>query len=280
MKVLLVVLAAIVVILSPATGLAQKLVIIEGGEVLPELNLPEKPSEPPTKEPRVTVDINYVVGEHQKVFVYEPFVKDGKLYNIDGIDFTIKLRLDEMGSIGYRSERVGLSNAFNTLEGADYERRVRRDIVFHDGSAKYRELFGSLKLPKSYGHSLVIGFAKSVFERSWQYGFVVNNREDSFTGLVLGGEGRQKVGKLSFNYSGRWYPRPYEKVSSSSASDEGFQSSGYELRGMATWAITKHLGLTGGYEFRRFMTDRRGSWLPMSEEQTVKGFLVGTRLSF
>lgn len=233
----------------------------------------------------LVVDINYFGGDHEKVFSYEPFLKDGGLYAVDGTNLSAKLRLGDDVAIGYRRERVDLTNAFNTIEGANYERRVTRDIVFHDGSAKYREFFGSFKLPKTHGHSLVLGVTKNTFNRSWQYGSTKNNREDSFNGLVLGAEGQQKVGKLSFNYSGRWYPRLNEKVTSkvtsgSHISDEELPSSGYELRGTATWAVTKHFGLTGGYEFRQFQANREGRILSFTETQMIKGFLVGTRLSF
>lgn len=257
MRRLLVVLTALVVML-PASALAQDTLVI---------------------------DINCVVGEHEKSFVYEPFVKDGKMFDADGIDLAFRVKLGNTATVGYRRERVGLSNAFNTLEGANYERRITKDIVFHDGSAKYRELYGSFKLPKTHGHALLVGVTKNNFTREWRGGSAKTSRKDSFAGLVLGGEGRQKAGKLSFDYSGRWYPRLNEKMTGKTTggvriSDEEFRSSGYELRGTATWTVTKHFGLTGGYEFRRFLTDRTGSWLPTSEEQTSKGFLIGTRLSF
>lgn len=247
--------------------------------------------------PRLTVDINYVGGGEgfSSIFNYpngvtDPSMRTGKLYDTDGVNIAAKVQITDIVSAGYRFEHVGLRNAQNVDETNRWGRHTDPDIAHNGGSVQYQEFFGSFALRKTHGHALVVGVTKSVFERSWLWdtsiGMVNSLEKNSFTGLVVGGTGHQEVGHVMFDYSGRLYPHlGNATVWNGSEFPSQLGSTGYELRGTAMWSVANHVGLTGGYEFRRMRTDSspmgaNGQPWPTHENQDNQGLVVGTRLSF
>ncbi len=273
MKSLLIALAFIAALLVPALGRAQE---------------------------RVTIDVNDVGGGFISAFDYpkETTLSSGKTYDTNGIGIATKVAVTDIVSVEGRYEHVGLRNAqFFTEDRSSHGgrrgimgRQTEPDQQAVGGVVGYWELSGSFKLPKTHGHSLLAGIANTKLDRDFLSSEVGDGTfsyalHASHIGFVLGGGGKQRVGNITFDYSTRLYPRMSRKDSESSDGmswpSPDSSSFGYEVRATATWMIAKHIGLTGGYEFRRLRTNEspNSSW-PINENQDSKLVLVGLRIGF
>lgn len=230
---------------------------------------------------RVTVDVNYVGGNFESRFDY-PKEKDllsGKKYQTEGVRIEATVNILENVAVEYRYERDGLRNAEFFTRSNNRKSESESDTESTGGIVGYQEVSGSFRIPKSYGHALIIGVAKTRFDRTWHselaggYDYSLHN---SHVGFVAGGSGRQRLGAVTFDYTGRFYPRLTRHDGNSISS-----SHGYELRGTVAWMQSRHVGIISGYQIRQLRTEvpPDGFW-PINEWQTDKKFLVGTRISF
>ncbi len=241
---------------------------------------------------RVTVDVDYIGGDLINGFSYplHTSLQSGKQYGTDGIGLAVKVTVIKGVRIGYRFEQSQLHKATNFYDNTTAEKMFRHqtdeDTLFHDGRSTYQEFFGSIALPKTHGHMLIVGFSKNDMMRNSQWneqgGTGAFTLESHFKGLVLGGGGKQTVRRLSLDYAAQIYRQSGTEAFVPAAS---LDATGYELRGSATWSVAKHVGLTGGYQFRRMGTDisatgTDGRPWPLHENQDSKSVLVGTRISF
>ncbi len=270
---------------------------------------------------RVTVDVNYIGGWFVSGFDYphKPALITGKSYDANGVEVSAKVAITDVISVNGRYEHVGLRNAQFFID--DHERyqggnvpglQTEPDLQAIGGSVNYWELSGSFKLPKTRGHSLIVGVAKANLRRESSVTYTLpplpsvptsrpmpptifppitvnSSLEAQQIAMLVGGEGSQRLRDVTFNYAGRVYPRMYRKdgwssreVGGRNMKGEGPDQSsvGWELRVMATWAIVKHVGLTGGYEFRRLRTEVPNGFWPINENQDSKLVLVGLRIGF
>lgn len=231
---------------------------------------------------RVTIDVNYVGGNFESRFDY-PKEKDllsGKRYQTEGVRIEATVSIVENVAVEYRYERDGLRNAeFFTRSNNNRMLMLESDTESTGGIVGYQEVSVNLQIPKSYGHALIIGVAKTRFDRTWHselaggYDYSLHN---SHVGFTAGGSGKQRLGAVTFDYAGRFYPRLNRHDGNSTTS-----SHGYELRGTVTWMQSRHVGVTGGYQIRRLRTEvPPDEFWPINEWQTDKKFVVGTRISF
>ncbi len=261
MKSLLTILATICVLLVPALSQAQE---------------------------RVAVDVNYVGGSYGSIFTY-PLAKTrttGKKYDTDGVSIMVKVRVDDITSVGYHMEHLGLYNAQDVDQVKGVASNPEADYLFHDGHTMYQEFFSTFKLPKT-GHSLIVGLSKIDVDRfqMWyeQGGVGTSNLDDHFLGMVVGGEGQQKIGPFTLNYAGRFYPHIQH---TGGYKQNTLGSNGFEGQAIGAWQIYKYLTLTGTYEFRRFSTVStpmgvNGRPWPIHENQDSNGrLMVGVRTGF
>lgn len=258
--------------------------------------------------PRLTVDINYganLIG-HGFVSAFDypnrPTLTSGKSYDDNGVGIAAKVAVTNIVSVESRYEHVSLRNAqFFTDDRERYQGgnvpglQTEPDFQAAGGSVNYWEVSGSFKLPKTHGHSLVAGVAKEKLNRDF-FSSEIGGTDGAFyaihashVGLVVGGAGKQKLSNVTFDYAGRLYPRmarrDYQTSGNGTYPSPDSSSFGYEVRGTATWMFANHIGLTGGYEFRRMGTDSspmgaNGQPWPTHENQDNQGFVVGTRFSF
>jgi len=235
---------------------------------------------------RATIDVNYIGGGFNSTFSYPHgmSMRSGKKYNTDGIDVAAKVRVTDVVMVGYRYQHEVLRNAESfdrSVTNGVTNSCVKPDLGHNGGAVGYQEFFGSFALPKTHGHALVVGVAHATLDRKFRWdtsiGVITSEYSDSYVGVVIGGEGKQKLGTVTFDYSARAYPHLNRTIGNGSGERS---SSGYELRGTATWSVAKHVGLTGGYEVRRISTKIPDPDWPINENQTDKKFIVGLRLSF
>lgn len=232
----------------------------------------------------VTIDATYVGGNFESKFDYpkEGDLLSGKRYRTEGVRVEATVRVIENVAVGYRYER-------NELRGAEFfsSRSNNRLAVSEPdrestgGTNGYQEIYGSFMLPRAYGHSLAVGFAEIRLDRTWcselagGYNYSLRN---SHYGVVVGGLGKQKIGAVTFDYAGRFYPRLTRKDGEHPVLASSY---GYEIRGTIAWMQSRHVGLIGGYQIRRLRTDvPPDRFWPINENQTSKSVVVGTRISF
>lgn len=281
-------LTIIILVVAASSAHAQELVIIENGEVLQELNLPEKTRET-VKAPRVTVDIGYVGGDLVRSIQFpsapRPNLNHGHEYIVNGIDIGVAANVTKVVTIVGRYQRKALSNAqnFTDIQIGDLRgRHSEPDTSASGQKTDYIEVASRLKLPKTHGHSLLVGVARTTTERHWRYedvfgGIYGGEDRDEYLGLVYGVEGAQKLRSLTFNYGVRSY---YHLMLRENDAVNKLPASGYELGGSVTWTIHEHLGVRGGYEFRRLHTEVGTTPFESEENNDDHGPIVALRLSF
>jgi len=229
---------------------------------------------------RVIVDLGYLAGGFKSSFDY-PKEKDllsGKKYQTEGVRLEATVNIIENVAVEYRYERNDLRNAEFFTQSNNRMSVSESDTESTGGIVEYQEVSSSLQIPKSHGHALIIGVAKTRFDRTWHselmggYDYSLHN---SHVGFVAGGSGKQRLGTVTFDYAGRFYPRLTRYDGDSTTS-----SHGYELQGTVAWMQSRHVGIIGGYQIRRLRTESPDGFWPINEQQTDKKVIVGTRISF
>lgn len=232
---------------------------------------------------KTIVDVNYLLGNSEQRYEY-PKQKDafsGDLYDANSIDIGIVQELGKTVTIGYRFQETALLNAqyFNQFAGAE-KFGPQRDMADKGGNSQYQEVFAAFRHRRTYGHSLLLGATYITTHRRP----AISDLKDSSIGMVVGITGEQKIGRLTVNYSGRFYPRLADtlriKQTSFPEFKESFRADGYELRLTATWSIARHVGLNTGYEFRRISIIMPDPTWSANDVRTSKEFIIGTRISF
>ncbi len=237
---------------------------------------------------RVSISMNGIGDGFRSAFDYplERNLLSGKSYGTSGIDVTAKVAITNFVAAGYRYQYEELRNAQSfdrSVVNGTANIRTEPDLGHKSGHEQYQEVFGSFALPKTHGHSFLVGVMNAKLDRQWQWetsiGTTGSEYKDSYTGLVVGGEGKQKLGAVAIDYAGRLFPHLNRTTSGGNTHGE-LDSSGYELRATATWMVARHIGLTGGYEFRRFRTEGPDSPWVINENQDSKKVIAGVRFSF
>ncbi len=203
---------------------------------------------------RVTVDVGYLAGRFESRFDYpkERGLFSGKKYQTEGVRIEATALIAKNVAVGYRHERNDLHSSEFFTRSTNRMSGSEPDTESTGGIVGYQEISGSLQIPKSHGHALVIGVAKTQFDRTWHsklaggYDYSLRN---SHHGVVIGGSGKQRTGDAVFDYAGRVYPRLTRHDGNSTTS-----SYGYELQGTITWMQNGHVGVTGGCQIRRLRT--------------------------
>ncbi|OGM95941.1 MAG: hypothetical protein A2816_00540 [Candidatus Yanofskybacteria bacterium RIFCSPHIGHO2_01_FULL_39_44] len=268
---------------------------------LPQIEIPCPPS------PRVVVDAGYALGNLRVTREYPEGrgLVNGEKLASDGLEISARVRATDIVTVGYRHEHTGLRNAMYMATKRMGEDQRYTDFV--DGKAQYRELYGSFTLPRTRGHALIVGVAGTSMEYDVEYQTLVfapplpgrGEREaeylgtknvnawfrTSYFGLVVGGEGRQNLDELTFDYAARWQPRSLRKNDRESSEKENEYdaldqtATGTELRGGVTWNFAEHVGLNVTGELQRLKTPGENRYY-IDENQTIKKVTVGIRLSF
>jgi hypothetical protein len=247
---------------------------------------------------RVTVDASFLSGNVSNVTAYPEnnitiWSEMGEKYSSHGVDLEARVRITGNTALGVRFHHSGLHNA-RTFQDSIVRNTYNEepDPGDHDSTVGYQELFGSAVIPKTHGHAVVAGFMWSDFSWAWNgyyanVGNVSSSYEVSYSGIVLGGEGRQRLGKLSVGYSGRVFPHATQSGKTNGVEGKERDAVGYELRGTASWPVAKHFELVGGYQFRHMQSETdlvsplpTGFSQHIHDNKTDKGFLAGLRLSF
>ncbi|MBI2068954.1 MAG: hypothetical protein HYT67_02565 [Candidatus Yanofskybacteria bacterium] len=238
---------------------------------------------------RVTVDVNYVGGELMRSVRFPsapgPNLRHGHKYVVNGIDIEAVASITEIVAVEGRYQRKVLGNAryFTDLDISGFRgRHEEPDFGADSQKTDYIEVAGSMRLPKTHGHSLLVGVARATTEQRWRwedpFGGIYRHRNRSdYLGLVYGVEGTQGLGSLTFDYSARRYYHLMRKVNDA---PNRLPASGFELGGSATWAIAEHFGVRGGYSFRRLHTEVGTTPFESQENNDDHGPVVGIRLSF
>lgn len=235
------------------------------------------------------VDVGYIGGNLTRTIEFPiapgPNLGHGNTYVVNGIDIKATVNVTEAATIIGRYQRKALSNAQNFTDvqiGDIRGRHSEPDTTANGQQMDYVEVAGSLKLPKTHGHSLLIGIARTTTERHWRYedvfgGVYGGEDRDKYLGLVFGIVGTQKLRTLTFDYGVRSY---YHLMLQENDATNKLPASGYELGGSVTWTIQKHLGVKGGYEFRRLHTEVGTQPYNSTENVDDHGPVIGIRLSF
>src|SRR3989344_4251045 len=192
---------------------------------------------------RVGVEVVYAGGKLSDMCSYplDRTLRPGKQPDTNGIAVNAEVRLTDIVSVGYRFEHLGLRHSQFVIESVLTNGEVQRMAEPNPNAATstvaYQEWFGSFKLPKTHSHALIVGLAKSSFEQEWSWreqgGIGKSKYGSSETGLVVGGQGRQTAGPLTFDYTGRLYPR-LANTTGYKGMPSQFESVGLEIRGSAT----------------------------------------------
>ena len=262
---------------------------------------------------RVSVEVNYLGGELETRFDYpksNPPFSSGKRYDSDGLQIGAVVRISDRVAIGGRWEESFLRRTRFSHEGR-FDTRIDPDTNIVGTDSRYQEVYASVALPKTGRHRLIAGVARTEHAQEWEFmifpspppsvgstpppppPFRINSREKATdVGPMVGIEGGKSAGRLGLNWSGRYYPRmarsdhyssvvemgnPGEPVNSKWSS----ASQGFELRGAASYSLSRNLAIQGGYQYRRLDEPDQfgGSW-PVNETGTQKSFIGGIKFTF
>lgn len=250
------------------------------------------------------LDLGYFPGSVTEAFTYQAQSwreTSGTVLNADG--FFFKAVVPVKGAFG-----VGGSWEINHPLSQPVQFRKSSNSSFPDQTVKqagssYFEIFGSAELPKTGGHQLLAGIAYWRFGQELEVRYLVPSlpgvdgdgqwtekvdqfgRDLSAVGLVIGLAGERKIGKLALSYSGRGYPR-LARTDQRLGDGWGYKSSstmsGFALEGAAIWSLTNHVGISGGYKYRRLSRPDPYQSPGWSVDSTIvdKGPTIGLRLTF
>lgn len=218
----------------------------------------------------VVIDVGYIGGDLTRTIQFPstpgPNLKHGNDYVVNGINIRAAVKVakdyfdDPVVIIMGRYQHKALGNAQNFNEMLSKEFRGRHsepDTSANGQRMDYVEIASSFNLPKTHGHSLLVGVARTTIDRHWRWedafgGVYRGEDRDEYTGLVYGIAGTQKAHALTFDYAARSY---YHLMLKENSAPNKLPASGYELGVSVTWAIANHFGVSGGYEFRRLHTE-------------------------
>lgn len=240
---------------------------------------------------KLEVEVGFWAGNLQSIFNYEydnPF-SSGKNHQLNGLviagRFNVNSRLAIVERVEVNSLRlpefVYIGSLRKETRNTDYDQKNGKSL-WYEGSA-------AIRISELKNHELLAGLVVDKFNREWNFsGWSSDHKENRTSfGPVLGIQGSKKTGKISFEYSIRGYPRLIRKDSSFSTIEgkripapgmQRFGSSGFELRGVASYPLGERISITGGYQYRRLMTTI-GERLS-NEDVTLKGWLAGLKYSF
>lgn len=217
-------------------------------------------------------DLGYFPGSVTEAFTYQAQSwreTSGTVMNADG--FYFRAAVPVRGTFG-----VGGSWEINHPLSQPIEFRKSSNYSFpnqtiKDAGSSYFEIFGSEELPKTAGHKVLIGIASWRFGQELEVRYLVpplpgvdgpwteiiqqSGRDLSAVGMVIGLAGERKVGKLTLSYSGRGYPRlarTDQRLGDGWGYEDRSTMSGFAIEGAAIWSVSDHLGISGGYKYRRF----------------------------
>lgn len=211
------------------------------------------------------------------------FISSGQDNMAHGLSGSLNVKINDYITTGYRIERSMISNAFDIAQTTTEYRRVE-SLGNVSGISRYQEFFGSIRLKHTGGHRLLVGVARTTFNRSWKWhelgGISSTSSEISSIGLLFGAEGRRILKNLSFDYAGRYYPSSKRTEKSTVGTVFERTSSGFEVSGAVTYPVASHISLTGGYRYRRTGSQLAEDPYPVEGQIINQGLTIGVRLLF
>lgn len=199
----------------------------------------------------ISVEVNYLGGDLKTQFSpvspgVDSFIS-GKKHELNGLQFFGRVGITDRVAIAGRVEENFLRRPRFFMEGqagkdenqSGYHYRSEPDWNLKDAHLRYQEVFASVALPKTAGHRLIAGVARTAFSQQWRFTvtlapmpplpgvaemkvnglssgddkpslltFKVKSRLNiSAIGPMVGVEGGKEVKGLGLNWSGRVYPR-------------------------------------------------------------------------
>lgn len=289
-KIVAVIVGFLAAIVFAASAHAQDRVVI-GDKEIPSLQFladealklgsPAKPA-----APRVTIDMGIAGGQLKNTisWPWDQSFKRSDNSDTRGVDLDATVRLTDSLNVGFHFKRDGLHNS-TIRERHEYHHSDGKTVREQEwvnpgenmGTRQYKEVYATIAIPHSFGHSIIGGFAWDSINENQRYedvygGITESGHQNAYRGVLVGGKGVQNFRALTADYAVRldFTPLGLNSINGN------LRSHMVEVSETAIWNFSPHVGIGGGHEFVTHWT-RSTSF---HQDQGGHRFLLKTRLAF